>query len=348
MASTEPAPTLRKRARMGTPRPRGPQLEAETEIQRAGPSAPQLSAEAEIVRAMLQEMRQIREEHAAAALMRQRDTEPQRQERSQLSPSVNRAHADSGSRVAVVNCGGEDPRRETEWGQNIKLKPDTYDGTIPLREFFSQFELIARANGWSDASKTIILASCLRGKARSILENVQDLENLDYVELKSKLELRFGEGLHSQNYYLLFTNRKQKFGEDLAELGSDLERLARLAYPECPFPVRDKIACSQFISALSNGFIRRTFQLEGVTSLKFAIERAKVVKIIQGDSFEKRKKLYNNIFERKNGKDARKENNEEKEGEMKIVGKGNRRGGQFGAGQKKRMLDLWENGAFPV
>jgi len=41
-------------------------------------------------------------------------------------------------------------------------------------------------------------------------------------------------------------------------LGTDLERLVRLAYPECSPKVRDKIACAQFISALTDGFIKRT------------------------------------------------------------------------------------------
>jgi len=34
-----------------------------------------------------------------------------------------------------------------------KLKSDSYDGGTPLRKFFSQFDLIARANCWSDATK---------------------------------------------------------------------------------------------------------------------------------------------------------------------------------------------------
>ncbi|KAL6260859.1 hypothetical protein P5V15_008389 [Pogonomyrmex californicus] len=76
-----------------------------------------------------------------------------------------------------------------------------------------------------------------------------ELENSQYSELVSRLELRFEEKLSAQNYYMQFINRKQKFGEDLAALGSDLERLSRLAYPECSPGIQDKIACSQFIVA---------------------------------------------------------------------------------------------------
>ncbi|KAL6258264.1 hypothetical protein P5V15_010201 [Pogonomyrmex californicus] len=49
------------------------------------------------------------------------------------------------------------------FGYGIKLKPDTYDGNVPLREFLTQFDLIARANGWGNSEKAVMLASCLRG-----------------------------------------------------------------------------------------------------------------------------------------------------------------------------------------
>jgi hypothetical protein len=206
-----------------------------------------------------------------------------------------------------------------------KIKPDIFDGTVPLLEFFTQFDLIARANQWDDMTKTVVLVSSLRGKARSVLESVQNFENLEYAELKAKLELRFGEVHSLQNYYSQFTNRKQKFGEDLASLGTDLERLSQLAYPECSFAVRDKIACAQFISALTDGFVKKTLQLEGVTSLRSAVERAKAVKIIHGEGFQRRaggnydkrpelgqRKIFNNGEEKKDGGDVRKGDGREK------------------------------------
>lgn len=96
-------------------------------------------------------------------------------------------------------------------------------------EFLSQFSLIARANGWNDENKGIALASSLRGKARSVLENIENLDAINYTEFKTKLELRFGNGHSSRIYYSQFTNTKQNFGEDFATLGSELKRLVRLA-----------------------------------------------------------------------------------------------------------------------
>jgi len=68
-----------------------------------------------------------REEQHAAELLR-RDQELQR---LQLSPSNNKNSAVLFSESGRV-CGSGDTRSELEY----KLKPDTFDGTVPLREFF--------------------------------------------------------------------------------------------------------------------------------------------------------------------------------------------------------------------
>jgi len=61
---------------------------------------------------------------------------------------------------------------------DIKLKLDSYERNAPLREYFAQFNLIVRANRWREETKTAILMSCLRGRARAILENLQNLKSL--------------------------------------------------------------------------------------------------------------------------------------------------------------------------
>ena len=251
------------------------------------------TADADALQDALREIQRLRQEQLQQqtqykALLQRRDEELRRLEErtasqeNQLSLTNNRASGDIGtSRAAEIDVQSR---------MGFKLKPDIFDGKVPLREFLSQFILIARANKWDDATKSIALAASLRGKARTVLETVENLENLNFDELKSKLELLFGEGNLTQNYYSLFTSKKQKYGEDLTSFGAEIERLARLAYPKCPFAVRDKIACAQFVSALSDNFVRRTLQLEGVTSLKVVIERAKTIKIIQESNFRETEK----------------------------------------------------------
>lgn len=229
----------------------------------------------------LQELRKEREKERGELLeLRQRAQERQR-ETQQLSRSPLRGRGDESGSVNIGNIRVND-RREI---LGYKLKPDNFDGTTFLREFLLQFELISRANGWDDENKAIVLASCLRGRARSVLENVENLDRINFTEIKTKLELRFGVGQSSQVYYSQFVNRRQFGDEDFATFGSELDRLSRLAYSECSREVCDKIACSQFVVGIVDNFVRRTLQLEGVTSLWAAVERANVLKTIQGNCF---------------------------------------------------------------
>lgn len=70
-------------------------------------------------------------------------------------------------------------------------------------------------------------------------------------------------------------------GINLPTLEAEIERLSHLAYPKCTHEIRDKIACAQFIAAITNGFLKRTLQLENINSLKSAIERAWTIQAIQ-------------------------------------------------------------------
>lgn len=278
----------------------------------AGPSAaavarkrmraatPLREAETTALQAALQEIHQLRQEQRQQradfeALLQQRDEEIRRvtEQHNQLS------------RFQIRETPRNDGDREiiSENEISFKVKPDIFDGSVPLREYLVQFNLIARANGWSDTLKTVALASNLRGKARSVLDGVFEFEHLSFEELRNKLELRFGEAHLAQTYYTQFTNRKQKSSEDLPSLAADLERLSRLAYPECSHEVRDKIACAQFVSALSDGFLKRTLQLENVSSLKSAVERAMAVKVIQEGCFPRKyeNRNFNYGNDRRNG-----------------------------------------------
>lgn len=90
----------------------------------------------------------------------------------------------------------------------------------------------------------------MRRNARSVLEKLKG--SVSYQEIRLKLELHFRKQKLFQHNYTQFTNGRQNNGEDFATLEADLKRLARLAYPECAYEVRKKIACAKFVVALSD------------------------------------------------------------------------------------------------
>lgn len=156
-----------------------------------------------------------------------------------------------------------------------ETKTEVIDGSNRRREFLTQFFLRARANGWDDTAKAVVLASCLRGKTRSFLETLEDPESLLYSELKAS------NCSSAKAWTRRILNRRHKGGEDFAVLGTDLERLSWLAYSECYANVRNKIACSQFIAAPSDGYVKRTIQFQRILSFRENIEQATTIKITQ-------------------------------------------------------------------
>ncbi|CAK9799162.1 hypothetical protein ANTPLA_LOCUS1915 [Anthophora plagiata] len=154
------------------------------------------------------------------------------------------------------------------------VKPALYDGKSSWEEYFVQFEAIARANGWDDARKATALIASLEGPARGVLTSLSSSQRETFRELVSALEFRFGARNLSNLSYVLFQNCRQRRGEPISSLATEIERLAQVAFADCPAEARDKLAASQFVSALASEEMKRALRLGGFTSLRAAVTRA--------------------------------------------------------------------------
>ena len=122
-----------------------------------------------VLHSALDELKKMREERVTflqrqeeiATLLRLRDEELLRLREAQLSLSINipRNGADC---VNVINA-----RMLLKEQFDFKIKLDVFEGSVPLREFFSQFNFIACTNNLDERAKAV---SCFEGKARSVLE----------------------------------------------------------------------------------------------------------------------------------------------------------------------------------
>ncbi|UYV64930.1 K02A2.6-like [Cordylochernes scorpioides] len=152
-----------------------------------------------------------------------------------------------------------------------KIKPPTYDGQTSWKCFKTQFEVVALGNRWNSSEKAINLAASFRGSAT---------EPYHVVKLK---------------------NRRQKRDETLQELAADVERLARLAFPDCPRHVQDLLAHQIFVDAIEDPECQqsvrmseaKTLQEALIHSLKFEAARdatrgyQKVVRVMKTDESQK-------------------------------------------------------------
>ena len=174
------------------------------------------------------------------------------------------------------------------------VKPTIFDGKNSWEEYRVQFETIARANGWNDQKKATALIASLGGTARSVLTTLSASQCESFTELVSALEFRYGAKNLSNLNYVLFQSHRQRRDESISSLAAKIERLAQSAFADCPAETRDKLAASQFVTALSSSVMQRELRLGGFTSLRAAVTRALEIEAVEamsrGSSAESRER----------------------------------------------------------
>jgi hypothetical protein len=135
-------------------------------------------------------------------------------------------------------------------------KPATFDGRIPWDSYRTQFEIIAGINRWSEGEKAAFLASSLKGHALTVLSNLSPEHRNHYPSLVAALESRYGSQRQAELHRMKLRSRSRRREESLPELAEDIERLAKLAYPEATSAVLETLAKDQFIDALVDDELR--------------------------------------------------------------------------------------------
>nr|XP_034195181.1 uncharacterized protein LOC117611356 [Osmia lignaria] len=176
------------------------------------------------------------------------------------------------------------------------LKPPKFEGKTNWEEFKLQFEAIAGANRWDEPRKALALVASLEGPARSILTSLSVEKQTDFPALISALAFRYGTKNFENLNYVKFQNYKQRKGESISDLATEIERLAQAAFCECPLEIRDKLAASQFVSPLANEEMKRMLRLGGFTSLRAAVIRALEIEAVESMANASDIKKKKNIF----------------------------------------------------
>ncbi|MCG8078445.1 MAG: hypothetical protein JAY75_19670, partial [Candidatus Thiodiazotropha taylori] len=123
---------------------------------------------------------------------------------------------------------GEPPRacnsQPTLDRTQCKMKPQHYNGATDFDEFLSQFEITSDLNGWQYREKSLYLASCLTGDARSLLSELDYDGRRDYKTLIEKLAHRFGSVNRSEIYRTQLKSRNRNKSESIAELAQAIRK----------------------------------------------------------------------------------------------------------------------------
>ena len=135
-------------------------------------------------------------------------------------------------------------------GQPLNIKPEPYDGKSDWPEYLVYFEQLAEVYGWDHPTMAVVLGLSLRGDARSVLASLSLAQRRDYAVLRDALTQAFRPTQQIYLYQAELKNRVKKPSESLSDLGRDIVRLTKLAYPTADPETRETVAISAFLDAL--------------------------------------------------------------------------------------------------
>lgn len=181
----------------------------------------------------------------------------------------------AGGRAPTVSATGLDVNKDGGARCNqVQVKTPKYSGKADWEAFHAQFELLARAAGWSEDIKALQLALCLTDEALSCLLLLSPAERDDYGALVGALQRRFGQCNQPGVLRSELSNRRRQAGEPLRVLANDIESLARRAYAHMPTEVQNELARDQFIRAITPRELCIQTQLAHPRNLQEALELA--------------------------------------------------------------------------
>lgn len=175
--------------------------------------------------------------------------------------------AKSDARLSANKDGGAQVRQ-------LQAKTPKYSGKASWEAFHAQFELLARAAGWTEDDKALQLALCLTDEALSCLLLLSPAERDEYGALVGALQRRFGQCNQQSVLRIELSSRRRQDGEPLRLLANDIETLARRAYAHMPTDVQSELARDQFIQAITPRELRVQTLLAHPRTLQEALELA--------------------------------------------------------------------------
>ena len=157
------------------------------------------------------------------------------------------------SNVVYINSNQEPSRSMLDHSRtsvsSVRIKPQYYDGTEDLDEYLSQFEILSELNNWNYETKSLYLASSLKGDARTLLTELSQMERRDFQSLVRILNIRFGSVNRAEIYKATLQTRVKRRDESIKEL-------THQAYHNAPPSVISTLARDHFIDALPESEMR--------------------------------------------------------------------------------------------
>jgi len=131
-----------------------------------------------------------------------------------------------------------------------EIEARRFNGKESVVDYLRQFELTAKRNQWDDSDKASALLCALDGPARSILSEIDDMDDISYTEVKQLLQRRFGPVSHTEVHEQALRDLRLARGQHIRDLSTEVTRLTKLAYPDFDKKARGHLATNALINAI--------------------------------------------------------------------------------------------------
>lgn len=174
--------------------------------------------------------------------------------------------------------------------RSVRVSLEKFCGTGSWEDFLHQFRRAARVNRWSESHLVELLCLHLEGRALEFVNGLPTVTAQTFDRLVEALEGRFGTERMATVFKCELRQRKRKVGESLPDLGQDLRRLFRLAYPRATPQEQEEQLVDRFVEALSDRAQRLEVRRGRPATLEEAIHIAMDAEAWELDEEDSRKR----------------------------------------------------------
>lgn len=143
------------------------------------------------------------------------------------------------------------PQMQSFEPKPVRISLQKFCGTGSWEDFLHQFRRAAHVNRWLESHLVEILCLHLEGRALEFVNGLPAVKVQTFDHLIEALESRFGTERMATVFKCELRQRKRKVGESLPDLGQDLRRLFRLAYPRATPQEQEEQLIDRFVEALN-------------------------------------------------------------------------------------------------
>jgi hypothetical protein len=126
-----------------------------------------------------------------------------------------------------------------------------YDGTTDWSEYLAHFKSVARVQNWDEEQQAGMLCTSLAGSVLSVLDTLPEAKLRCFKSVTAAIRKSFcpAELIHLHQAEL--KGRRRKPHESLGELGRDIGKKIRLAFPGADMATREYMGISHFVEAFA-------------------------------------------------------------------------------------------------